>query len=102
MSSRLVDNISPALLAELDQASASMAAMVLIRHDGQTELVARDGHTPAELARALRNLALALQLAEDAAAPRAKRMRTTERAQKMRLVHCYITVAIRYMIEAKG
>ena len=60
MSSRLVDNISPALLAELDQASASMAAMVLIRHDGQTELVARDWHTPAELARALRNLALAL------------------------------------------
>lgn len=47
MSSRLVDNISPALLAELDQASASMAAMVLIRQDGETELVARDGHTPA-------------------------------------------------------
>lgn len=46
--------------------------------------------------------ALTLQLAEDAAAPRAKRMRTTECAQKMRLVHCYITVAIRYMIEAKG
>lgn len=42
MSSRLVDNISPALLAELDQASASMAAMVLIRQDGETELVARD------------------------------------------------------------
>lgn len=60
MSSRLVDNVSPALLAELDQASASMAAMVLIRHDGETELVARDGYTPDELARALRNLALAL------------------------------------------
>lgn len=37
MSSRLVDNISPALLAELDQASASMAAMVLIRQDAETE-----------------------------------------------------------------
>ena len=60
MSSRLVDNISPALMDRLDQESASMAAMVLIRHDGETELVARDGHTPAELARALRNLALAL------------------------------------------
>nr|DAF85994.1 MAG TPA: hypothetical protein [Siphoviridae sp. ctHSY3] len=60
MSSRLVDNISPALMARLDQESASVAAMVLIRHDGETELVARDEHTPAELARALRNLALAL------------------------------------------
>lgn len=65
MSSRLVDNISPALLAELDQASASMAAMVLIRQDGETELVARDGHTRAELARALRNLALALDSVQD-------------------------------------
>lgn len=60
MSSRLVDNISPALMARLDQESASMAAMVLIRDTGETELVARDGHTPAEIARALRNLALAL------------------------------------------
>lgn len=60
MSSRLADNISPALMARLDQESASMAAMVLIRCDGETELVARDEHTPAELARALRNLALAL------------------------------------------
>ena len=65
MSSRLVDKISPALLAELDQASASMAAMVLIRQDGETELVARDGHTTAELARALRNLALALDAVQD-------------------------------------
>lgn len=60
MSNRLVDNISPALMARLNQESASMAAMVLIRQDGETELVARDGHTPAELARALRNLAFAL------------------------------------------
>ena len=60
MSSRLVDNISPALLARLDQKSANMAAMVLIRDTGETELVARDGHTPAEIARALRNLAFAL------------------------------------------
>lgn len=60
MSSRLVDNISPALLARLDQESANMAAMVLIRDTGETELVARDGHTPAEIARALRNLAFAL------------------------------------------
>lgn len=60
MSPRLVDNVSPALMARLDQESASMAAMVLIRDTGETELVARDGHTPAELARALRNLALVL------------------------------------------
>lgn len=60
MSSRLVDNVSPALMARLDQESASMAAMVLIRDTGETELVARDGHTPAEIARALRNLAFAL------------------------------------------
>lgn len=60
MSNRLVDNISPALMARLDQELASMAAMVIIRQDGKTELVARDGHTPAELARALRNLAFAL------------------------------------------
>lgn len=65
MNSRLVDNISPALLAELDQASASMAAVVLIRNNGETELFARDGHTPAELARALRNLALALDAVQD-------------------------------------
>lgn len=59
MSNRLVDNISPALMARL-------AAMVLIRQDGETELVARDGHTPAELARALRNLAFALDAAQPA------------------------------------
>mgnify|MGYP000858542281 FL=1 len=60
MSSRLVDNVSPALMARLDHESASMAAMVLIRDTGETELVARDEYTPAELARALRNLAFAL------------------------------------------
>jgi len=60
MSNRVVDNISPALMARLDQELASMAAMILIRQDGKTELVARDWHTPAELARALRNLAFAL------------------------------------------
>ena len=46
--------------------------------------------------------ALTLQLAEDADAPRAKRMRTGERQQKARLIHWYITVAIRYMIESKA
>lgn len=66
MSSRLVDNVSPALMAELDQTSASMAAMVLINRDGETELVARDGYTPAELARALRNLAFALDAMQPA------------------------------------
>ena len=66
MSNRLVDNISPALMARLDQESASMAAMVLIRQDGETELVARYGHTSAELARALRNLAFALDTMQPA------------------------------------
>lgn len=66
MSNSLADNISPALMARLDQESASMAAMVLIRQDGETELVARDGHTPAELARALRNLAFALDAMQPA------------------------------------
>ena len=46
--------------------------------------------------------AVSLQLAEDAAntgVPGAKRMRPQDRAIKAKLIHCYVTVAVRYMIE---
>ena len=45
---------------------------------------------------------LTLQLAEDAAKMQvtgAKRMRPKDRAQKIKLLHCYVTVAVRHMIE---
>lgn len=45
---------------------------------------------------------LTIQLAEDAAnmgVTGAKRMRPKDRAQKIKLLHCYVTVAIRYMVE---
>lgn len=47
---------------------------------------------------------LTLQLAEDAAKMNvtgAKRMRPKDRAQKIKLLHCYVTVAIRYMVETQ-
>ena len=46
--------------------------------------------------------AVSLQLAEDAAATGvtgAKRLRPKVRAQKTKLLHCYVTVAIRYMVD---
>lgn len=46
--------------------------------------------------------AVSLQLAEDAAnmgVTGAKRMQPKDRAQKIKLLHCYVTVAIRYMVE---
>lgn len=48
---------------------------------------------------------LTLQLAEDAAnmgITGAKRMRPKDRAQKIKLLHCYVTVAIRYMVETQS
>ena len=45
---------------------------------------------------------VSLQLAEDSAnmgVTGAKRMRPKDRAQKIKLLHCYVTVAIRYMVE---
>lgn len=45
---------------------------------------------------------LTIQLAEDAAnmgVTGAKRMRPKDRAQKIKQLHCYVTVAIRYMVE---
>lgn len=47
---------------------------------------------------------LTLQLAEDAAnmgVTGAKRMRPKDSAQKIKLLHCYVTVAIRYMVETQ-
>lgn len=32
----------------------------------------------------------------------AKRMRPKDRAQKIKLLHCYVTVAIRYMVETQS
>lgn len=49
--------------------------------------------------------ALTLQLADDAAnmgVTGAKRMRPRDRAQKIKLLHCYVTVAIRYMVETQS
>ena len=49
--------------------------------------------------------ALTIQLAEDAAnmgVTGAKRMRPKDRAQKIKLLHCYVTVAIRYMVETQS
>lgn len=49
--------------------------------------------------------AVSLQLAEDASRmgiPGAKRMRPKDRAQKIKLIHCYVTVAIRYMVESQS
>ena len=49
---------------------------------------------------------LTLQIAEDAAKMNvtgAKRMRPKDRAQKkIKLLHCYVTVAIRYMVETQS
>lgn len=49
--------------------------------------------------------ALTIQLAEDAAnmgVTGAKRMRPKDHAQKIKLLHCYVTVAIRYMVETQS
>ena len=48
---------------------------------------------------------LTLQLADAAAKMQvtgAKRMRPKDRAQKIKLLHCYVTVAIRYMVETQS
>ena len=61
----------------------------------------------AAIVRALlrKSQALTIQLAEDAAnmgVTGAKRMRPKDRAQKIKLLHCYVTVAIRYMVETQS
>ena len=57
MSNRLADNISPALMAELDQTAAEMLAMVYIHRDGEIEFCARGDIWRPGVAAALRRLA---------------------------------------------
>lgn len=57
MSNRLADNISPALMAELDQIAAEMLAMVFIHRDGKVEMTARADISRPSVAAALRRLA---------------------------------------------
>lgn len=63
-------------------------------------------HSDAAIVRSLlrKAQALSIQLADDAAKMQvtgAKRMRPKDRAQKIKLLHCYVTVAIRYMVETQ-
>lgn len=49
--------------------------------------------------------AVSLQLSKDAAnmgVTGARRMPSKARAEKIQLLHCYVTVAIRYMVEAQS
>jgi hypothetical protein len=57
MSNRIADNISPALMAELDQTSAEMLAMVFIHRDGTIEMIARGSICRPAVAAGLRRLA---------------------------------------------
>lgn len=57
MSNSLADNISPALMAELDQAAAEMLAMVFIHRDGTIEMTARGSICRPAVAAGLRRLA---------------------------------------------
>lgn len=57
MSNSLADNISPALMAELDQTAAKLVAMVLIHRDGTIEMTARGSICRPAVAAALRHLA---------------------------------------------
>lgn len=64
-------------------------------------------HSDAAIVRSLlrKAQALSIQLAEDAAKMQvtgAKRMRPKDRSQKIKLLHCYVTVAIRYMVETQA
>jgi len=57
MSNSLADNISPALMAELDQTAAKLVAMVFIHRDGTIEMTARGSICRPAVAAALRRLA---------------------------------------------
>ena len=46
--------------------------------------------------------AISRQLAEDADANSTKRIPARDRAQMIKLMHCYLTVAIRYMLEEQS
>lgn len=57
MSDRLADNISPALMAELDQTAAELVAMVFIHRNGTIEMTARGTICRPSVAAGLRRLA---------------------------------------------
>lgn len=57
MTNRLADNISPALMAELDQTAAKLVAMVFIHRDGTIEMTARGTICRPAVAAGLRRLA---------------------------------------------
>jgi hypothetical protein len=57
MSDPLADNISPALMAALDQATVDLLAMVSIYRDGTLEMHARSNICRPSVAAALRRLA---------------------------------------------
>lgn len=61
---RLADHVSPALLADLDQAVTHTAALVVIDIDGSAELhVKEDAFAPEDVAHILRRLARAIDTA---------------------------------------
>lgn len=57
MSNSLADNISPAVMAELDQTAAKLVAMVFIHRDGTIEMTARGSICRPAVAAGLRRLA---------------------------------------------
>lgn len=57
MSNSLADNISPALMAELDQTAAKLVAMMFIHRDGTIEMTARGSICRPAVAAGLRRLA---------------------------------------------
>lgn len=61
---KIADHVSPALLADLDQAVTRTAALIVIGTDGRAELhVKEDAFTPEEVADILRGLARAIDAA---------------------------------------
>lgn len=46
--------------------------------------------------------AISMQLAEEADTNSTKRIPARDRAQMIKLMHCYLTVAIRYMLEEQS
>ena len=57
MSNSLADNISPALMAELDQTAAELVAMVFIHRNGTIEMTSRGSISRPAVAAGLRRLA---------------------------------------------
>lgn len=61
---KIADHVSPALLADLDQAVTRTAALIVIEADGSAELhVKEDALSPEEVADILRGLARVIDTA---------------------------------------